>query len=200
MDAETRQRMSRWEACFLEARTVQELMALDDQIREAEGFIFRAFVRDARIAARFARARNIEKVRLVADSWPDFIVSLDDREEAFEAVEADVPGRKRDEEYRKLQKLENRGESTATYHPEEEWLTPSEAADLLAQAASKKVAKGYQPGSGLVIYLNPTEYGIHHDEIVGIMSESTAAAKDSFESVWVLWKGKAYQAWGSEGI
>ena len=49
--------------------------------------------------------------------------------------------------------------------------------------------------ANLVILLNLSEYGIRQKEIVNSIPAATAAAKDSFDSVWVLWKKQAYLVW-----
>jgi hypothetical protein len=54
-----------------------------------------ALLRDAWIAAEFGRIRQAEHVHLIADRWPDFNLKIDGQVEAFEAVEADDPERRR---------------------------------------------------------------------------------------------------------
>jgi hypothetical protein len=54
------------------------------------------------------------------------------------------------------------------------------------------------PGSTqLLIYLNIQEFGIRHQEVLASMHDATAAAKDAFAEVWVLWKDKPYRLWAA---
>ena len=60
------------------------------------------FIREGWAAATFGKAREADGVRLVAatDRWPDFEIRLNERVESWEFTEADVPGRRRGQEYR----------------------------------------------------------------------------------------------------
>ena len=149
-----------------------------------------AFFREAFCAARFAEWRQADEVRLVhPDPRPDFEIRFSPTLiEPFELVEADMPGRRRSLEYRA-----NTG--AAEPFPEEEWLTTAQARQLLQIAAQSKSDGRYDPGCGLLIYLNPTEFGVNQEGIEMVMKPATAAAAKYFRSVWVFWKGQAYQAW-----
>ena len=61
------------------------------------------FLRDAWLAAEFGRHRQSLSVRLVAERerWPDFEARGGGGIERVECAEADVPGRRRGDEYRK---------------------------------------------------------------------------------------------------
>jgi hypothetical protein len=61
------------------------------------------FLRDAWLAAEFGRHRQSSIVRLIAERehWPDFETRAGDVIERVECAEADVPGRRRGDEYRK---------------------------------------------------------------------------------------------------
>ncbi len=197
MDRDARRRMPAWKARFEQCRSAGEILGLKDELSEAEGYVFEDFVRDATIAAVFARARGLEIVRLHPDRWPDFILSNGGQDQLFEATEADYPGRRRDAEYRQAAELDPAGRSACRPDPIEDWLTAEAAAEMLERAARTKVKKHYSLGASLVIYLNASEYGIRHQEIVDTMTDSTAVAKDAFVSVWVLWKGQAFETWNS---
>ena len=58
------------------------------------------FLTEACAAAVFARLRDARVVRLVDDVWPDFEIQIDGSVERFELTEADLPERKRGDEYR----------------------------------------------------------------------------------------------------
>lgn len=150
-------------------------------------------LRDGFIAGHFARSTAAEAVRLVPDTWPDFQVRYScGQVEAFEAVQADRPGRALGLEYR------SKGGDQIEDDPVEAWHERAAAAsDWLKAAVSKKLSKRYRGLAGLVLYLNMDEYGVAHRETVSTFPEATRAAKDAFESVWVLWKSQAHCAWQS---
>ncbi len=148
-----------------------------------------ALIRDAWIAAKFGKVRDADKVRLVEDNWPDFELRIGDRVEAFEAVEADDPERRRGEEYRE-------GIGEVEDDPVEDWIARAEQAPAWLQAACrKKAGKRYGARANLVIYLNLGEYGIRQSEVEACFPSATEGVKDAFETVWVLWKQRAYQVW-----
>ncbi len=96
-----------------------------------------AFLRDAWTAAEFDGARQAQHVRVVADIYPDFELRADQQVEAFEAVEADDPKRRRGDEY---------SESTGEIEddPVEDWVGRAEQAPTwLATACEKKIGKRY---------------------------------------------------------
>ena len=146
------------------------------------------FILEAWIAGHFANVVGAQTVRLIDDQWPDLEVRLDDNLIRFEAIEADVPGRKRGDEYRlSPQMMED---------PVEDWITRAEAVPgALQTAVRKKQAKLYSKHENLLIYLNIGEYGIRHREIIAAFPDATKDAKDIFESVWILWKQQAFEVW-----
>ena len=148
-----------------------------------------AFLRDAWIAAEFGEMRNAEKAQLVSDNWPDFELLIGGRVEAFEAVEADDPERRRGVEYREgIGKVED--------YPVEDWVACAEQAPAWLEAACrKKAGKLYGGRTNLVIYLNLSEFGIRQSEVEACFPSATEAVNDTFEAVWVLWKKRAYQVW-----
>jgi hypothetical protein len=147
------------------------------------------FLRDAWIAATFARARSVKHVRLVADIWPDFEMKKAGRIEAFEAVEADDPQRRRGDEYRNTTKKRE-------HDPIENWIARAELIPTwIAAACQKKANKGYGACAGLVVYLNPDEWGIRQEEVESSFPSATATVKDKFDTVWVLWKNQAHLVW-----
>jgi hypothetical protein len=187
--------ISRLKRHYAEWRTPEELSLLVDETMDRLGSadLFKqpglAFVRDAWIAAAFGKRRNADRVRLIDDTWPDFELMIGGQTEAFEAVEADDPQRRRGDEYET---------NTGRLTPDrvEDWIARAEQASAwLTGACAKKVGKRYAKRENLVIYLNLGEYGIRQKEVEGCFESATAAAKDAFDAVWVLWKERAYLVW-----
>lgn len=147
------------------------------------------FLRDASICAEFGMAREAAKVRLISADRPDFELCVNDEIEAFEAVEADNPRRRRGDEYRyKAHKVGHSGI--------EDWISESEQAyHWLRRSCEKKKRKGYSENTNLIIYLNLNDFGIRYREVEDCFSAATEIVKDEFSSVWVLWKLKAYLVW-----
>jgi len=150
-----------------------------------------AFLRDAWVAAEFAKARKADLVRLVEDNWPDFELMVGGNIERFEAVEADDPKRRRGLEYTEesIGKVE--------HDPVENWIARAEAAPRwIAIACERKAAKNYAGIANLVIYLsNSGGYRIGDAEVKASFPAATASIKNLFESVWILWQGEAYKIW-----
>jgi hypothetical protein len=80
------------------------------------------FLRDAWLAAEFGRHRQSSLVRLVPEreQWPDFETRGGGADERVECAEADVPGRRRGDEYRETDKREANGGSTLKHDPIED--------------------------------------------------------------------------------
>lgn len=146
------------------------------------------FILEAWIAGYFAEIVGAQTVRLIDDHWPDMEVQLDGDLIRFEAVEADVPNRRRGDEYKQApQMMED---------PVEDWIARAEAVPgALQVAVEKKRAKHYSKRESLLIYLNIGEYGIRHHEIIAGFPGATKGAKDIFKSVWILWKQQAFEVW-----
>ena len=147
--------------------------------------------RDAHCAAVFANLCGAKQVRLIDANQPDFEVECDGQWQAYEVTEADMPGRHRDAEI----KAERQAAAHARMLSSDEWLNPDCAKRILANASEKKARKDYDPQFGLLIYLNPGEFGIYQQEIERLMPDATAVAGSYFREVWVLWKGVAYNPW-----
>jgi hypothetical protein len=161
------------------------------------------FLRDGWAAAEFAGRRGAVSVRLVNADRPDFeLMFADGAPEGFELVEGDIEGRKRGLEY----KLAAASGWKATDRPIEEWATPVQAYEVLQAASLKKAGKAqelaaagnpYPPDTNLLIYLNISDFGAHHEDIVSTFSSATEPASPWFRSVWVLWKNRIYQVHAS---
>lgn len=153
------------------------------------------FYRDAFCAELFATRVGADLVRLVAGERPDFQVSVAGSELAFEVTEADTPGRKRGKEVQEQRRRRVPGQPFVEDFPYEDWLTPEQADVALRAAVEKKNREVYDPSWGLVILLNPIEFGAHQQAIGDLMVGATAAVRNRFASVWVLWKGVGYNTW-----
>jgi len=147
------------------------------------------FLRDAYVAAEFARARNAEKVRLMSGPWPDFELTIDGRVELFEATEAYRPGRRRGDEYRN-------DDGSVLITLQRDWVALTQQAPAWIEAACRrKLDKRYGSCSRLVIYLDMNEFGDRQKEVEACFAPATHVAKDAFEAIWVLWKKRAYEVW-----
>lgn len=154
------------------------------------------FILEAFAAAEFAGIRGAVAVRLIPDPRPDFQVRTDQGDEAWELTEADLPGRRRGQEYREAAVRAAAGLSVIENDPVENWHARADhAAPSLLRRAAKKAGKGYTPDTRLLIYLNIDEFGIRHQEIEAAMLDATVPAQDAFAEVWVLWKAQAFRLW-----
>jgi hypothetical protein len=55
-----------------------------------------------------------------------------------------------------------------------------------------KSKKRYSEPCCLVVYLNIGEFGIRQKETEATIAEMKARYASSFDSIWVLWKGRLY--------
>jgi hypothetical protein len=183
-------RLSNWQMpadMIGKAEELRTLLGSEALVQPRAGFFREAFT-----AGRFAGVRRADRVRLIyPDERPDFELDFGNEVEAFELVEADTAGRKRDLEIRRERAA---GDKVIAF-PVEEWLTPDEAGFLLDAAARRKSNGRYDRQCRLLIYLNPIEFDLHHAETLAIMKPATEAAKNHFAAVWVMWKGEAYRTW-----
>lgn len=140
------------------------------------------FYRDAFCAELFATLMNADLVRLVAGERPDFQISVGGSELAFEFTEADTPGRKRGHDVQERRKRRVPGQPFVENIPDEDLLTPEQADVALRAAADKKDRSVYDPSWGLVILLNPVEFGAHQQAIENLMMGATAAVRNRFAS------------------
>ena len=154
------------------------------------------FIRDAHIAATFAKARNASRVRLCAGERPDFEIEVGNATHLYEATEADLPGRRRGDEYRATL-----GKPDAMVHVEDDEIHANITAvpGALSLRAADKAGGGYDPAFGLVIFLNVATYGCDKEEIEDCMGAATQPAANAFSEVWVLWGRDAYRTWPQGG-
>jgi len=151
-----------------------------------------AFIRDAYTAAKFAKQRGAQSVRLCAGTRPDFEMTLDGITQLFEVTEADLPGRTRGKEYR-----DALGQPPKLVHVEQLEMFQNACAipGALEDRATLKAGKSYDPSWSLVILLNIPTYGVAIAEVESIMTAATEAAGKAFSEVWVMWNGRLYRPW-----
>jgi hypothetical protein len=170
---------------------VEALSAISD-----EYFFIQAdleFIRDAHTAADFAKARQAQRVRLYAGQRPDFELDLGGgATQLFEITEADLPGRKRGDEYRATL-----GEPAKWEHVEQEEMIANAAAipGALKDVSDKKAAGGYEPSCALVVMVNIPTYGACEEEVEALMEAATQNAGAAFREVWIMWAGELYRPW-----
>lgn len=153
------------------------------------------FWRDGKICASYAKFRDATMCRLCPEERPDFEIVLRGITYRYEATEVDRPSRRRGLEFDRIIKLKAAGESTVTQDPEEHWLTPELARSAIGDACRRKLLKDYEADCGLVIYLNWSDYGFHHQQIVDVFQDATSAASTKFASIDILWSGELHQIW-----
>ena len=156
------------------------------------------FLRDAWLAAEFGLHRQCWSVRLVAerDQWPDFEARDGGGIERVECAEADVPGRRRGDEYREATQRAASGVLTVEHDPIEDWITRADQVPAaLSAVIATKVGKSYAGRASLLVYLNIGEFGIRQAEIEAAMSPAVAPALPYFQRVWLLWKAKLHGPW-----
>ncbi len=150
------------------------------------------FLRDAWLAAQFGRHRRSRFTRLIPERerWPDFDAWTDEEVERIECVEADLPGRRRGDEYR----LAAGG---IEHDPVEDWIARADKAPAaLSAAVATKINKHYVTSSAsLLVSLNIGEFGIRQEEIETAMASAMQPALSCFERAWVLWEHRLYGPW-----
>jgi hypothetical protein len=116
--------------------------------------------------------------------------------ERVECAEADVPGRRRGDEYREAEKRNADGGLIVEDDPVEDWI---ERADQVPAALSAviatKIGKHYAGRASLLVYLNIGEFGIRQAEIEAAMAPAIAPALPCVQRVWILWKARLYGPW-----
>ena len=161
------------------------------------------FLRDAWLAAEFGRHRQSSSVRLVPerDRWPDFEARGGDMIERVECAEADIPGRRRGDEYREAEKRHAGGRPIVEDDPVEDWIARADQAPAaLSAIIATKIGKRYAGRASLLVNLNIDEFGIRQAEIEAAMAPAVAPALPCFEQVWLLWKSRLYGPWAAHKI
>jgi hypothetical protein len=191
-------------AWLSEWRTPDDMAAYVSNVNRAMGAadFFRQggieFLRDAWVAAEFGQHCRSSSVRLVPerDQWPDFEARAADVIERIECVEADIPGRRRGDEYRRIDERTAKGEVNVENDPVEDWIARADQVPAaLSAVIATKIEKRYAGGASLLVYLNIGEFGIRQTEIEAAMALTVAVALPHFQRVWVLWKARIYGPW-----
>lgn len=170
------------ERCF-DWQSPDEMIALADQLGDALGddAMFRRgrTFREAFIAGRFGRRRGARQVRLLKEdgqaNTPDFELELDGRLLRFETTEADIPGRRRQDEYRRPREVE-----------------PMIFTDLdvmveqMRKLAAAKAAKAYGECHGLVIWVNPPAFSFNPQMRWDSLVRGGEPAAQAFAEVWAM--------------
>jgi hypothetical protein len=158
------------------------------------------FLRDAWLAAEFGRHRHAKCVRLVPERerWPDFEAQTGGGIERVECAEADVPDRRRGDEYREAERRISAGLLAVEDDPVENWIARADQVPAaLSAAVARKVEKRYAGKASLLLYLNIGEFGIRQAEIEAAMQQAIAPALPYFQRVWILWKARLYGPWAA---
>lgn len=156
------------------------------------------FLRDAWLAAEFGRHRQSSSVRLVPEreQWPDFEARGGDVIERVECVEADIPGRRRGDEYRDAEKRNTSGGPIVVDDPVEDWIARADQVPTaLSTVIATKIGKRYIGRASLLVNLNINEFGIRQAEIEAAMAPAVVPALPYFQRTWVLWKARLYGPW-----
>lgn len=156
------------------------------------------FLRDAWLAAEFGRHRQCSRIRLVAEreQWPDFETCGGGADQRVECAEADVPGRRRGDEYRAAEEWAVTDQPNFKHDPIEDWIARADQVPAaLAAAIATKIKKHYAGRASLLVYLNIGEFGIRQAEIEAAMLPAITPALPHFQRVWILWKTRLYGPW-----
>lgn len=176
--------------CF-EWQTPDAMIAIADKLGAAlgEDAMFRRgrTFREAFIAGRFARRRGAQRVRLLREdgrtNTPDFEVEMDGRTLRFETTEADIPGRRRQDEYRQPRKVEPMIFTNLDVMVEQ-----------MRKLAAAKAAKAYDDCHGLVIWVNPPAFSFNPQMRWDSLIRGGEPAARSFAEVWAM-RGEGSLLW-----
>jgi hypothetical protein len=178
---------------LLQARVDElgELLGNDTMQRRGRPF------REGYVAARFASRSGHEAVRLLREeptgTTPDFAVRTAALVSRYETTEADVPGRKR--------QLEYRTPIPAVVEPMV-FTSLDAMIEQMRLVTSRKAAKTYKDCAGLVVHLNPPMFSFNPEFRTESMRTATEPAAKTFREVWLLrdkgvllWLDGKFQGW-----
>jgi hypothetical protein len=195
-----RSALEQWQAPNAMTSRCTELMGTmtGDELFNQPGI---EFIREGWAAGTFGVARKAEAVRLIAviERWPDFEIRVGGEVASWEFTEADVPGRRRGQEYRD-DPLKMGDKALGLDQPENYFARAGFAAEAIRARCEAKAAKRYGGRAALLIYLNIEDFGTRHREIVESFATATSPAKDSFTEIWILWKARIYPVWQNGSI
>lgn len=170
------------------------MLSKERQLSEIVGYNFFCqagleFARDAWVAATVASILRESAVRLVAAEYPDCEMRTDGATRTFEITEADLPGRRRGDEYRAL--IDG---PRGIIHDSEETVRDRANAipSILADASSRKASKGYGEDCGLIIYLNVADHDWHRDELEDCLPAAVSDARSTFCETIILKGDRLY--------
>jgi len=170
------------EQCF-QWNTSDQMIALADELSEVLGndamFRLGRTFREAFIAGRFARRRGAQRVRLLKEdgkaNTPDFELEVDGQYLRFETTEADIPGRRRQDEYRQPPKVERMIFTSLDVMVEQ-----------MRTLAAAKAAKRYDNCHGLVIWVNPPAFSFNPKMRWDSLVRGGEPAAQAFAEVWAM--------------
>lgn len=171
--------------------TPDEMIGLADELNEALGnramFRLGRTFREAYIAGRFARRRGAARVRLLKEhgtkNTPDFELDVEGRLLRFETTEADIPGRRRGDEYRQPPKVEPMIFTNLDVMVEQ-----------MRALSAAKAAKQYDNCHGLVIWVNPPAFSFNPDMRWDSLVRGGEPAASAFTEVWAM-RGEGSLLW-----
>jgi hypothetical protein len=115
--------------------------------------------------------------------------------ERVECVEADIPGRRRGDEYRVAAKTAE-GQLAVEHDPIDDWIARADQVPAaLSAVIAAKIRKRYAADVSLLVYLNIGEFGIRQVEVEAAMEPAVVPALRYSLRVWILWKARLYGPW-----
>lgn len=143
--------------------------------------------REAYIAGRFARRRGASSVRLLVEDGtkqtPDFELLIEGGCLRFETTEADIPGRKRGDEYKKPAETKPMTFTSLDVMVEQ-----------MRRLSETKAAKRYDDCHGLIIWVNPPAFVFNPKMRWEALVRGGEPAAGSFKEVWVM-RGEGSLIW-----
>lgn len=157
------------------------------------------WLREASLARSLAVAAHAKRVRLGSDSCGGADSELELRNGAvlrLQHVEADLPGRRRGDEYKAWAKDEFR----LRHDPFCNWEKrrdefPAAVGQAVENKIRKKLEGKYDETISLLIYVNLGTYGKWRDRLECELIKQTHLASPHFRSVWAWWSGRLYRCW-----
>lgn len=143
--------------------------------------------REGFIAWRFADRREALSFRLLREqqggTTPDFEIKRSGEILRYESTEIDVPGRRRQDEYRVPRKVERM------------LFTDLDMMVVhMREVAARKAAKVYENCRGLVIWVNPPAFSFRPEMKWDGLLRGAEPAADAFAEVWAM-RGKGSLLW-----
>lgn len=151
------------------------------------------FWREGWVGLKLALEKSATEIRICADNRPDFELRLEGCISKYEVSECFTKGRRRTDEYREDRRKIALGEGAVRHIAGEDWLDWKKARSNLLELAEKKASKPYSSDTGLVIYLNDSDFDSDKENIERSFVSATAGAAEKFSEVWILWSDKLYR-------